>query len=389
MTIVTGGSIVLPDRVIDTGSVVVEDGLIVDIVEHRVRGADVVDAESGLIIAGLVDAHIDALERQIRPRTSVEFPADHALLAFEDRLHAAGITTAFHGVKFDDEPHRNRTLDIATHVCAQIQARQADPARRCEHHILYRVETRCDGAVESLQAVLERDGADRAPVLVSYEDHAPGGRGVYGSLDLYRQHRAAELGTGPELDRFLDDKIAGTRDSEPLRLRQQAALAQLVRNGTARLLAHDPRDPAHVDDAAELGASTAEFPLGLDAAKHARHHGMSVIAGAPNSLRGHSHNGSVAANDIISAGLCTALVSDYEPSVLLPAALRIAEAGWLSLPQALGLVTSGPAAVAGLTDRGRIAPGTRADLAIVNTTGAWPRVTTVLHGGRVTQWARR
>jgi alpha-D-ribose 1-methylphosphonate 5-triphosphate diphosphatase len=34
----------------------------------------------------------------------------------------------------------------------------------------------------------------------------------------------------------------------------------------------------------------------------------------------------------------------------------------LTLPQAVALITSGPAEIAGLGDRGRIAPGLRADL---------------------------
>ena len=44
------------------------------------------------------------------------------------------------------------------------------------------------------------------------------------------------------------------------------------------------------------------------------------------------------------------------------------------LAAAIGLVTSGAAAAAGLADRGRLAPGLRADLALVDDAGSWPVV---------------
>jgi alpha-D-ribose 1-methylphosphonate 5-triphosphate diphosphatase len=50
----------------------------------------------------------------------------------------------------------------------------------------------------------------------------------------------------------------------------------------------------------------------------------------------------------------------------------IAKAGLAPLPVAVGLVTSGPAKVAGLTDRGRLVPGLRADLVLVEPAGNWP-----------------
>jgi alpha-D-ribose 1-methylphosphonate 5-triphosphate diphosphatase len=68
----------------------------------------------------------------------------------------------------------------------------------------------------------------------------------------------------------------------------------------------------------------------------------------------------------------TSLASDYLPSGLLGGAFMIANAGLLPLPAAVGLVTSGPAEVAGLSDRGRLVPGLRADLVLVEPAGNWP-----------------
>ncbi len=50
------------------------------------------------------------------------------------------------------------------------------------------------------------------------------------------------------------------------------------------------------------------------------------------------------------------------PASLLQAALTLTRMPGLALHEALALVTSAPARLAGLEDRGRLAPGLRADL---------------------------
>jgi alpha-D-ribose 1-methylphosphonate 5-triphosphate diphosphatase len=63
------------------------------------------------------------------------------------------------------------------------------------------------------------------------------------------------------------------------------------------------------------------------------------------------------------------------------AVFALARSGLLPLPEAIALVTSGPAAVADLTDRGRLEPGLRADLTLVEDTGPWPGVWATLRAG--------
>ena len=52
------------------------------------------------------------------------------------------------------------------------------------------------------------------------------------------------------------------------------------------------------------------------------------------------------------------------------------------LPRGLATVTSAPAALIGLGDRGRIAPGLRADLVRVRLVDGYPAVTGIWAGGR-------
>ena len=61
-------------------------------------------------------------------------------------------------------------------------------------------------------------------------------------------------------------------------------------------------------------------------------------------------------------------------SVTATGAFTLARNRLTALPAAIGLVTSGAAAAAGLSDRGRLAAGLRADLALVDDAGTWPVV---------------
>ncbi len=104
------------------------------------------------------------------------------------------------------------------------------------------------------------------------------------------------------------------------------------------------------------------------------------MLGAPNLVRGGSHKGNVSALELVSMGLCDALASDYHYPSPRRAALMLARSGVLDFATAWALVSSGPAAVLGLADRGTLAPGLRADVVILD---AEDRVAATLSGGRV------
>jgi alpha-D-ribose 1-methylphosphonate 5-triphosphate diphosphatase len=103
--------------------------------------------------------------------------------------------------------------------------------------------------------------------------------------------------------------------------------------------------------------------------------------GAPNVVRGGSQSGNIAAEALIAEGLCDALVSDYYYPALAQAAWRLADAGTLSFAAAWEAVSTEPARIAGLRDRGRLAPGSRADLVVVDP--ATRAVEATIAGGRM------
>ena len=84
--------------------------------------------------------------------------------------------------------------------------------------------------------------------------------------------------------------------------------------------------------------------------------------GGPNVVRGGSHSGNVAASQLAKLGLLDILSSDYVPGSLIGAVMRLVNDDILSISAAVNTVTKAPAEALGLTDRGQIEAGLRADL---------------------------
>ncbi len=149
------------------------------------------------------------------------------------------------------------------------------------------------------------------------------------------------------------------------------------------MASHDDATAAHVEESIALGVRLAEFPTSLEAATLSHEAGLSVLMGAPNVVRGGSHSGNIAAADLARHGVLDVLSSDYVPFSLIHAPFLLAdEIDTLSLPAAIAMVTSTPAKTVGLDDRGRIAPGLKADLVRVERRSDVPIVRGVWRDGR-------
>ena len=141
----------------------------------------------------------------------------------------------------------------------------------------------------------------------------------------------------------------------------QARLAEMgVRMGS-----HDDRSAEERDRWRSLGARIAEFPETADAVEAAAMAGDGVIMGAHNLVRGGSHKGNVSAAEQVMMGHVTALASDYHYPSLVRAMRLLARSGVMDLAAAWALVSSGPAGLLGLDDRGAFARGQRADLVVL------------------------
>ena len=373
---------VLPGAIIDNARVVVRDGLIAEVSavpagSGAAGSAADLDGAGLLCVPGLIDVHSDALEKERAPRPGVHLPWDFGVTSLEGKMSAAGITTAFHGAGFQDKLSgaMARTVRTAIEVCAAVTGRSLEPAPLVGHRILYRLDARSPEGASALAEALEAHPAwAQSLPLVSHEDHTPG-QGQYADRRYMERYVAGSRGLSEaEAERQVDEMIAERDANLPALERNMAWLGSLALAGRIRLVGHDMDSPAAVEALRARGGSVAEFPTTVEAARTARDLGLPIVMGAPNVMRGESHSGNVSAAELVGLGLVTALASDYLPSGLLAGAFTLARSGLATLPAAIGLVTSGAAASAGLSDRGRLAAGLRADLALVDDAGAWPVV---------------
>jgi alpha-D-ribose 1-methylphosphonate 5-triphosphate diphosphatase len=151
------------------------------------------------------------------------------------------------------------------------------------------------------------------------------------------------------------------------------------------LASHDDDTVEKVTLMENLGIAISEFPVSWEVARSARDKGIHVAMGAPNALQGRSTSGNLSAAEAIEAGLVDTLATDYYPAAMLHAAFSFVERGVMPLHQAIKLVSQNPADALGLSDRGRIAVGTQADLVLMETKGR-PRVRGTLRAGIPVYW---
>lgn len=370
---------VLPDRVVDDARVVVRQARVADVGPHPPGTGCDVDGHGAALLPGLVDVHSDALAREARPRPGITLDPSFALASTGARLRAAGVTTAYHGLAFQERSIVG--MPIGSTDAAELSELLRRPGdAQIDHRVLHRLDVRCEhgrALLEVQLTTLAADTPDAVPV-VSHEDHTPG-QGQFADPEAMRRWLVA----GPQMtDAEAAEHVSWWRRDRDLRLdlrdRVFAWLGHLAATERIRLFGHDLATAEEVVMLADRGGSVAEFPTTLEAARAAREHGMFVVAGAPNVLRGGSHTGNVAAAELVAAGLVDALASDYLPTALLPAAIQLSREGLVSLPRAIGLITSGPAACVGLSDRGALREGARADLVLADLDAAWPVVHMVL-----------
>ncbi len=375
---VVNATAVLPDRVLHDATVVAEDGVIIEVGDAVRRPPDALDARGALLLPGLVDVHSDGLERELRPRPGAEVSPEFAVASYEGKARAAGVTTMFHGIGYQTSERKERSLQQARMLEDTLVLRSGADDCLVDHRLLRRLDVRDPQALAALRsAVAGGYLPDDALPLVSFEDHTPG-QGQFADPAYFRAQLQTSGVSAEEADARFAALIA---EREGLKWHRDVALEWLSGQalaGRIRLLAHDPVTGEEIVTATRRGVAVAEFPTTREAAEAARAHGLPVVVGTPNVLRGGSHSGNVSATELIHAGLVDALASDYMPSTLLAAVLTLADRSVVSLPEAVALVSTGAARVAGLSDRGAIAVGQRSDLTVVTRWVGLPTVRAVL-----------
>jgi alpha-D-ribose 1-methylphosphonate 5-triphosphate diphosphatase len=344
----TGAQILRPGGLVPD-VVSLSDGVFVETSQNRR-----IDLSGYWVLPGIIDLHGDGFERHLAPRRGAMRNLGAGLVATEAELAANGITTAVLAQFYSWEggmrspefalAFLSAWSDMAGHFDTDLSVQLRFETHMLDHY------TRFYDLVCRFQV----------PYVV-FNDHLP--------------HRSLAAGKKPP--RLTGQALkSGRNPQEHLRLLAEmhsrsaevpAALQGLSRRLQARetlLGSHDDKDATADALARGLGAIVSEFPETEAATEAAAIMQRSVVLGAPNVVRGGSHNGNVSAADMARRKLCCALASDYHYPSLRFAALALAKD--IGLTRAWGLISSGPARILGLSDRGALEIGMRGDFVVLD-----------------------
>ncbi len=378
--------LVLPDEVLEHGSVRIEDGVIADIIEGTAPG-NVPSLHGLTLIPGLIDLHGDMLERDVEPRPDTHFPTEMGLIELDKRYAGAGITTAFAAISFAWRSDDIRSQESAIEMIETVNRLSDQMLVDMYIHARFEVTNPDTGPI--LKDLLER----KLLQLVSIMNHTPG-QGQYKDVDHYLGFMQKWLGA--DLDMFGEHKdriiakmkeniqaaAAKTRDWDVVRDVIEVASMYAV-----PVASHDDDIAAKVEQQAAMGVSMSEFPVTKEAARTAHDLHMKVIMGAPNAYRGESTSKNLSAMDAIHEGLVDILATDYYPAAILHTVFKLAREGYMPLYESIKLGSTNAAnALPMLNDRGRIAVGYNADLVLVDENDNYPRVRGTIRQGIPIYW---
>ena len=305
--LIEGGNALVGGAFTDT-PVAISGGVFTD---HAAARATRIDARGLYVLPGIVDIHGDAFEQALMPRPRVPIAPEIALAAVDRQLIANGITTAFHGLTVSWEPGL-RCLENARAFVAALETMRPHLAADTRLHL--RWET---FAFEAMAEVTAWLAADPTPILAFNDHTAPMVEAGYVARKLDKMAARAGI-PGCEYRALVEDRWA-RRAQVPGAIAEMAATACAA---GATLLAHDETSPEMRAEYRALGAVTCEFPMTLETAEAARAAGEHIVLGAPNVVRGGSHNNTLDAASAVADGLCTVLASDYYYPAPLLAAFR-------------------------------------------------------------------
>jgi alpha-D-ribose 1-methylphosphonate 5-triphosphate diphosphatase len=375
-TVLTNARLVLADE--EIRGTLVFDGTGIRAIDHgRSSLPGAIDCEGDLVIAGLVEMHTDNLEKHLMPRPKVRWPNPlAAALANDAQMTASGITTVFDAVCVG-------TYENASGERMRIFAEAIDAIDTGAEQELFRIghflHLRCELSDPELPSLVEAMVGKRILRLVSLMDHTPGHRQWRNIADL----RNFMTGTGRSTEEIEQAIFERTERGRRSVWKNWPVIVDMFRDTGVVLASHDDTTEEQVEEAAASGCTISEFPTTREAAAKAKAMGLKTIGGAPNVVRGGSHTGGVAMRELVEDDVLDGLSSDYVPASLLQAVQLLTEEGGIALHSAFALVTANVADMVGLSDRGRLEAGKRADLVRLRFVGKTPVVRRVWCGGAV------
>jgi len=372
---IINGKIIKPDGVIEKGCVGIEDGRIIDIRDTLPDTCDnVIDANGGYVMPGIIDINGDDMETAISPRPSSRFPVDFALLQLDRSNAVCGITTKLHAIAYFEDELNGHHIGLSKEIAKTIAHCRYSLLTNHFLHIRCEISTHLEDVLEVIESPLVK--------LISLIDHTSRqGQGQFSDPEQYKEYYEGVYGlSDAEIDRIFRTKL-GYANAKVQNMREVArkALAKWI-----SIASHDDDSSQKVELLHSIGARISEFPVTLDAANRTRKLGMTICMGAPNVVLGRSTSGNLSSIQAVAAGLVDVLCSDYNPASMLYSPFILWKQGILTLPDAVKMVTLNPAKAVGMDyATGSIEIGKRADILVVTEQMGIPVVARTIVSGEV------
>jgi len=394
LTIIASGTVVLENECIPASIVIINERIqrivdasvsIEDIVaeceqETTFSSKTIIDASQKYILPGLIDIHCDAIEKEVQPRPNTLFPLEMSLLEFERKLPVHGITSMYHSLSLGVGLSL-RGYHLVNELIDLIHRYNAERSLVCNNvHLRYEV------SYDEGLPYIERYIKDKLIHYLSYMDHSPG-QGQYRQEGSFERYVMKNQGiTLAEVKDLVDDLMKRRQAIDWNRLKQLSLMAS---DNNIAVASHDDDTYEKIELAKSSGVAVSEFPITLDVAKHAVKQGLSVCVGAPNVVRGASHDHNLRAVDAIMEAGAQIICSDYHPASMLQAVFKLERDENIPIHEAVKLATLYPAKAMGISEQlGSIVEGKKADVIIVDQFHDLPFVKMTIVNGKIVYSSR-
>lgn len=302
-----------------------------------------IDATGFYILPGIVDLHAEACARERAPLATLREAAAEAA--------AAGITTAWIAQDWSWEGGQ-RTPDRAASLLAALSDHAG--AARIDLRLALRCQTHMVDEGPRLLDLVRRYGVDQVIFRDTLEQMI---EMAAFSPDRFAL-KAAAAGRTPEA--HLDVLRAARRRAGEVP-RHLCRLAEAFDAAGVVYGSLDDPDAETRERYAMIGARAAVFPRNRRVAASAVAMGDPVILAAPDVAAARH-----ASINLVRSETCTALASAWRSGALAEAAWALVDQGLADLPRAWGLISTAPAAIMRLPDRGALDFGLRADFVMID-----------------------
>jgi alpha-D-ribose 1-methylphosphonate 5-triphosphate diphosphatase len=373
--LITNGQVVLPDRVIVPGEVLIEDGVILyadkRIERHGETAESVLDARGGYVLPGLIDLHSDSIEKELEPRPGAIFSVGMAFSELEKKLAGNGITTMYHSFSFAGAEWGIRNDGHAA-ACIRKIVEMSGKSWLIRNRVHLRFEITNAQGVETVRSLIDDGMVD----LLSFMDHTPG-QGQYQTVEDYRRYMEKTYHFPWSR---IEENIAAREHGRAQAPGNIERLSDAARHNGIPMASHDDDDLQRLAWYRNRGVTIHEFPINLAAAGAGRRMGSNVCVGAPNVVRDSSTGKGMRAREAIDAEAANIICSDYYPPSMLQAVFKLSTEA-MTLSRAVCLASLEPARAVGLELLGSLEPGQLGDAIVVSLRGGVPVVTDTVVGG--------